>query len=266
MGDVDAVARQPLSQSESARAHRAWWDEQADDYQDEHGAFLGDADLVWGPEGLREADANLLGDIRGLSVVEIGAGAAQCSRYLAARGARVLATDISHGMLRHSRVLDERTGIHVPVAQADACALPVADASVDLVFSSYGAVPFVADFGALAREVRRVLRVGGRFVFSTTHPIRWAFRDDPGPAGLTAVESYFDRTPYVELDAAGQASYVEHHATLGDRIRDLVAAGFEIVDLVEPEWPSGHDQAWGQWSPLRGALLPGTAIYLCRAR
>ncbi len=34
------------------------------------------------------------------------------------------------------------------------------------------------------REVARVLRPGGRWVFSVTHPVRWAFPDDPGPAGL----------------------------------------------------------------------------------
>ena len=55
-----------------------------------------------------------------------------------------------------------------------------------------------------------VLRPGGRFVFSVTHPTRWAFPDDPGPGGLTLVQSYFDRTPYVEVDETGAATYVEH--------------------------------------------------------
>jgi hypothetical protein len=109
-----------------------------------------------------------------------------------------------------------------------------------------------------------VLRPGGRFVFSTTHPVRWVFPDDPGPGGLTARTPYFDRTPYVEEAADGTATYVEHHRTLGDRVRELVAAGLVLEDLVEPEWPEGRTVVWGQWSPLRGALLPGTAIYVCR--
>jgi len=112
------------------------------------------------------------------------------------------------------------------------------------------------------REVARVLRPGGRWVFATTHPLRWVFPDDPGPAGLTARTPYFDRSPYVEVDEAGEPVYVEHHRTLGDRVRELVAAGFRLVDLVEPEWPAGHTREWGQWSPLRGALVPGTAIYV----
>jgi hypothetical protein len=76
--------------------------------------------------------------------------------------------------------------------------------------------------------------------------------------------SYFDRTPYVEQDDDGRAVYVEHHRTLGDRVRDLVAAGFVLEDLVEPEWPAANQETWGGWSPLRGSLIPGTAIFCCR--
>ena len=113
------------------------------------------------------------------------------------------------------------------------------------------------------REVARVVRPGGRWVFATTHPTRWAFPDDPGPDGLTATMPYFDRTPYVEHDDDGEPTYVEHHRTLGDRVREIAAAGLRLVDVIEPEWPAGHTQVWGQWSPLRGAILPGTAIYVC---
>jgi hypothetical protein len=75
-------------------------------------------------------------------------------------------------------------------------------------------------------------------------------------------QSYFDRRPYVEFDADGRATYVEHHRTIGDRVRELVAAGFTVLDIVEPEWPDGHEAVWGQWSPLRGRLFPGTAIFV----
>jgi ubiquinone/menaquinone biosynthesis C-methylase UbiE len=244
-------------------ANRAWWDRAAADYQAEHGAFLGDAEFVWGPEGLTEAQAGLLGPVAGRHVLEIGCGAAQCARWLARAGARVVGLDLSEAQLRHSRALDTRTGTAVPVVAADATRLPFADSTFDSVCSAYGAVPFVADSDQVMREVARVLRPGGRWVFSVTHPIRWCLPDDPGPDGLTVRDSYFDRRPYVESDAAGRVLYAEHHRTLGDRVRELVAAGFRLVDLVEPEWPDGHEQAWGGWSPLRGRLIPGTAIFVC---
>ncbi len=255
------VAHREADPVESARANRRWWDASARDYQEEHGAFLGDADLLWCPEGLREADAGLLGDVAGRDVLEVGCGAAQGARWLVGAGARVTAFDVSYGQLQQARELDARTGTRVErLVQADAQALPFADASFDAVASAFGAIPFVADSAGTVRELARVLRPGGRLVFSVTHPTRWAFPDDPGPAGLTVAQSYFDRTPYVEEDEQGRAVYVEHHRTLGDRVRELVAAGLVLQDLVEPEWPEGHDREWGQWSPLRGRLMPGTMI------
>jgi SAM-dependent methyltransferase len=260
--DEAEATRRETSAAESSRASRGWWDRNADEYQSEHGAFLGDDRFVWGPEGLDEEDARLLAPaaaLKGRDVLEIGAGAAQCSRWLAAEGARPVALDLSHRQLQHAL----RIGSGFPLVEADASVLPFADGSFDLACSAYGAIPFVADPGQVLREVHRVLRPGGRFVFSVTHPVRWAFPDEPGPEGLSVASSYFDRTPYVEQDEQGRAVYVEHHRTIGDRVRDVVAAGFRLTDLVEPEWPVWNDAEWGGWSPLRGRLLPGTAIFVC---
>jgi len=251
-----------VSAAQSRRAARGWWDAHAAQYQAEHGDFLGDAGFVWGPEGVQEADARLLGPVAGRRVLEVGAGAAQCSRWLLGHGAEPVAVDLSAAQLGQSALADARTGSTVPVVQSDACALPFAAASFDLAFSAYGALPFVADPREVHGEVARVLRRGGRWVFSVPHPLRWAFPDVPGPAGLTATHSYFDRSPYVETDQNGEVSYVEHHRTVGDHVRALVAVGFILLDLVELPWPDDHERVWGGWSPLRGRLLPGTAVFV----
>ena len=261
--DVMGVARRAADAVETTRANRRWWDFDADSYHAEHGDQLGVADLVWCPENLRETDARLLGDVAGLRVLEVGCGSAMCSRWLLGQGARPVAFDLSAGMLRHARLGAAATGLDVPLVQADAEHIPFRDACIDLAFTAFGAIQFVADSAQLMREVARVLRPGGRWVFASTHPTRWSFPDDPGPAGLAATMPYWDRTPYVEFDDDGSATYVEHHRTLGDRVREITAAGMRLVDLVEPEWPAGHSAEWGQWSPLRGAILPGTAIYVC---
>jgi ubiquinone/menaquinone biosynthesis C-methylase UbiE len=261
---VEGVLRREADPAESAQASRRWWDAGAADYQAEHGTFLGDTDFVWGPERLREAEAGLLGDVAGRRVLEVGCGAAQCSRWLLQQGARVVAFDLSAGQLAQAARLNDKTGVAVPLVLADAHRLPFADAAFDLVCSAYGAVPFVADSAGVMREVARVLGPGGRWVFSTTHPFRWCFLDDPGPAGLVVESSYFDRRAYVEEDNRGRATYVEHHRTIGDRVRELVSAGFVVEDIVEPEWPDDLGEAWVQWSPLRGRLTPGTAIFVSR--
>jgi SAM-dependent methyltransferase len=257
------AGRRSADASTTTRANRRWWDGDADNYHAEHGAFLGVADFVWCPEGLREADAHLLGEVAGRRILEVGAGSAMCSRWLAIQGARPTAVDLSGGMLRHARAGAAATGIEVPLVQADAQHLPFRAAAFDVAFTAFGAVPFVADSARVMREVARVLRPGRRWVFATSHPFRWVFPDDPGPLGLTATMSYFNRTPYVEFDQHGETTYVEHHRTLGDRVAEINAAGFRLVAVIEPEWPAELTQEWGQWSPLRGAILPGTAIYVC---
>jgi SAM-dependent methyltransferase len=243
---------------------RRWWDANAAGYLDEHGAFLGPADFCWCPEGLREADARLLGPVSGRRVLEVGAGAAQCSRWLAAQGADVVATDVSASMLAAAAAIDAELGVSVPTVVADARALPFPDGTFDTVFTAFGAIPFVPDPAAVHREAVRVLRPGGRWVFAVTHPVRWAFPDDPSERGLTATRSYFDRTPYVEVETDGTLGYAEHHRTMGDHVADLTSAGLALERFVEPEWPAGHDRTWGGWGPVRGALIPGTAIFVCR--
>lgn len=241
----------------------AYWSGHAEEYLAEFGDFLGEAEFRWCPEGLLESEARILGpvsELRGRRLLEVGAGAAQCARWLAARGVDVVATDLAPGMVEAAHRLNRRTGVEVPVAVADARSLPFEAGSFDQVFTAFGAIPFVADARRVHREAARVLRPGGYWTFATTHPVRWAFPDDP--EGLTVTHSYFDRTPYAERSAEG--TYAEYHRTIGDHVRDLVACGFTIVDVIEPEWSPGNTHVWGGWGPVRGALLPGTIIIRSR--
>ena len=266
VGSAPFVTRRESAQQETARANRTWWDANADEYQAEHGEYLGDARFLWCPEGVYEDETGLLGPVADRAVLEVGCGAAQCARWLADQGARVTAFDLSARQLQHARRIDEQLDrAPLRLVQAEATALPFADGSFDLACSAFGAVPFVADSALLMREAARVLRPGGRWVFAVPHPFRWALPDLPDEAGLVVRHSYFDRWPYVEQDEEGTASYVEHHRTFGDRIRELAAAGLVLVDVVEPEYPEDLGDPWGGgWSALRGSLVPGTAIFVTR--
>jgi SAM-dependent methyltransferase len=258
----DLVTRRETDNVQTVRANRSWWDSNSDEYQAEHGGFLGDDQFLWCPEGLYEDKARLLGEVEGKRVLEVGCGAAQCARWLTGQGAHVVGFDLSARQLAHARRIDQDLGRPaLALVQADATALPFAAESFDLACSAYGAVPFVEDSAAVMREVARVLRPGGRWVFAVPHPFRWCLPDDPGEHGLMVRDSYFDRRPYVEQDEDGTATYVEHHRTFGDRVRELTAAGLVLTELVEPEYPADLGEKWGGgWSALRGALVPGTAI------
>lgn len=244
-----------------ARIAQYWWDRNAEDYLREHPA-LGEIRFQWSPEGYTEEDLRLLPDRPG-RILEIGAGAAQCSRWLAAHGHSPVASDVSAGMLKAAAVLNERTGVHVPLVQADVTALPFAESSFDTVFTSFGALSFLPDLTAAFAEIFRVLRPGGSWIYSVTHPFSWVFPDSPFAADLTVIRPYGTAEAYVE-EADGQAVYAEFPHTVADHMNGLVGVGFLIEGVLEPGWKAGTDETWGAWGPDRGAMLPGTLIVSAR--
>lgn len=260
--------REHLDAGESAsQAHRSWWDEHANEYLEEHGQTLGDADFIWGPEGFSEEEAHVLGDLSELvdkRILEFGAGAAQCSRFLALQGCRPVASDISGAMLDAAATLNRVRGIDFPLVQADVLALPFLDASFDVAFTSFGALSFIEDLGAAFSELARVLTPGGRLAYSALHPVRWMFPDSPHLDAMTVHTSYFSREPYVERDDDGELTYVEFPHTLSEHTAALAQAGFLTEQMWEPEWPENRDVVWGGWGPERSKWLPGTLIVRSR--
>lgn len=250
---VTDVAYDEVMSSSAADIQRAFWNRDANRYHAAHPDYV--SSFYWCPEMLHEKDARLLGDVTGTRVLELGCGSAPCTRWLSQFAELAVGFDVSESMLR---ALPEHGDLNL--VQADACALPFGDRSFDVVFSAFGAIPFIKDITTVFHEVHRVLR-GDRFVFSVTHPMRWIFRDDP--ESLEVAYSYFE-PGYEERDDTGKITYAEYHHTLSDYVAALSAAGFYIDSLIEPQWPAALTTTWGQWSPLRGQYFPGTLIVSAR--
>ena len=118
----------------------------------------------------------LLGDVRGRDVLELGCGAARWSYALRDDGARPVGLDFSPTRLRQARDSGGRRRTALPLVRANAERLPFRADTFDLVFCDWGAMTF-CDPARTVPEVARVLRSGGRFVFSNSSPFRSVAQD-----------------------------------------------------------------------------------------
>jgi SAM-dependent methyltransferase len=154
-----------------AERNRRLWDERSAAYQAAHGADLAaSGGSAWGVWQLPESELRVLGDVRGLDVLELGCGAAQWSIALAAAGARVTGLDSSARQLESARTLMAQAGANFPLVLAGAEATPLPDASFDVVFCDHGAMTFANPYRTVP-EAARLLRPGGLLAFSMNTPI-----------------------------------------------------------------------------------------------
>jgi SAM-dependent methyltransferase len=225
------------------RAHeignRTAWDADSDAYQALHGAQLAESGgLAWGTWQIPEAELRVLGDVKGRDVLEFGCGAAQWSIALAGLGARPVGLDLSERQLDHARRLMAEAQVDFPLVHASAEAVPLPDASFDIVFCDHGAMTF-ADPYRTVPEAARLLRPGGLFAFSHGS----AIADLCWPAGAerpgeTLVVDYFD------LHAIEEDGETNFNLPYGAWIRLFRANGFTIEDLIEPRPPEGATSSY----------------------
>lgn len=142
------------------------WESLSDWYDKKQGD---DGDL-WHTELIDPVLLRVIGDCRGLRVLDLGCGNGYLSRRIAQSGARVTGIDSSPGMIRNARARDRKNSLKIRYLIADASNLHgIRDGSFDLVFANMSLMDIEDGEGAIA-EVSRVLRRGGRFVASISHP------------------------------------------------------------------------------------------------
>jgi 2-polyprenyl-3-methyl-5-hydroxy-6-metoxy-1,4-benzoquinol methylase len=103
----------------------------------------------------------------GQRVLDIAAGTGNTAIRAAEAGAEVVASDLTN--FEAGRREAEAHGVELEWVEADAEALPFADGEFDVVTSSFGAI-FAPDHRAVADEMLRVCRPGGRSGCSTSPP------------------------------------------------------------------------------------------------
>jgi ubiquinone/menaquinone biosynthesis C-methylase UbiE len=158
----------------------------------------------------------LLGDVRGLSIADVGCGTGRHAIRLAKAGASVQGVDFSSAMLERAR---QKAGtLPIQFTQHDlALPLPFADCSFDRVACGL-VVDHIANLAGLFSEMRRICQPGGFVVVSVMHPAMM----------LRGVQARF-RDP--ETGQEVRPASCEHQ--ISDYLMAATAAGLSIVQLSE---------------------------------
>jgi ubiquinone/menaquinone biosynthesis C-methylase UbiE len=157
-----------------------------------------------------------LGEVAGLSVLDLGCGTGRHSIWLADGGATVTGIDFSEGMLEAARRKPGAGAVRFLVHDLHQ-PLPFAPGSFDLVVSGL-VLEHLQELDAFFREARRVLRPGGRAVVSAMHPAMF----------LKGVQARFTDPDSGEKVQPGSFAH-----SIGDFAMAAVRAGFALEGVDE---------------------------------
>ncbi len=176
----------------------------------------------------------MLGNVKGKKVLDAGCAGGYFSGILDYMGAEVTAIDISENMLLYAG--KNNVGKNIEFKKLDiAKQLPFEDQEFDTVLASL-LFNNVGDYPAAVRNIHRILKPGGDFIFSIEHPI------------LTSGE-YSDIYPKI-IDYFTERYVMRHWTILGKEtnwetihrpisayLNPLFQVGFKVEEIVEPEPP-----------------------------
>jgi SAM-dependent methyltransferase len=221
--------------ADDAARNRALWTQSNREYTDANAATNWAFDEIsWGIWGVDESDLNVLGDVAGLDVVELGCGTAYVSAWLAKLGARPVGVDVTPAQLETARRMMAATGIEFPLIEADAAETGLPDESFDLALSEYGASIWVDPYRWIP-EAARLLRPGGRLVFLRNSTLVILCSPDEDYQASEALQRPQFGLHRLEWD--GEQG-VEFHLGHGEWIDVLRANGLEIERLIEIQAPA----------------------------
>jgi ubiquinone/menaquinone biosynthesis C-methylase UbiE len=210
----------------------------------------------------------LIGDrLRGARVCDLCCGEGYLGRHLSEHGAgEIVGVDISAELLERAKTRADAPNLSYRLD--DAQTLSFVEGGAFDVVASQMALMDVADHRALFAAVRRVLKPGGAFVFSTLHPCFKArpFHAREAPENLLAengepigvvIRRYASEGHFNSGGDGVRGRVGSYHRTLSTYINDLIAAGFALERLEEP-----------LDGPANGALfaeVPMTLVVAARA-
>jgi ubiquinone/menaquinone biosynthesis C-methylase UbiE len=197
-----------------ARAHDAWAQEE----------------ITWGGWRIPESEVEILPDVEGKDVVELGCGTAYFGAWLKRAGARrVVGVDVTPAQLETAHRMNEEFGLGLELVEANAEETGLPDASFDLAVSEYGASIW-CDPALWIPEAARLLRPRGELLFLRGSTLQTLCMPDEGQVGEKLVRP---QAGLYKLEWTDEDPGVEFHPGIGELHHILRDSGFELLELIE---------------------------------
>lgn len=148
-----------------------------------------------GKTSMNSIELELLGDVRGKSILHLQCHFGQDTLSLARMGANVVGVDLSDEAIVAARKLNAELGLEAEFVESDVLELSgKINRKFDIVFTSYGTIGWLPDLDQWAKTISHHLKPGGKLVFVEFHPVVWMFDD-----AFEKIEyRYFKDEPLVE--------------------------------------------------------------------
>lgn len=164
-----------------------------------------------GKTSLNDIELNLLGDIKGKSILHLQCHFGQDSISLGRMGAKVTGIDLSDKAIAAANEIAEKTKTAATFICCNIYDLPEhLTEQFDIVFTSYGTIGWLPDLDQWAQIVSRFLKPGGKFIFVEFHPVVWMFDDNFDKIGY----NYFNTGPIIEIS---DGTYADREAKISQK-------------------------------------------------
>ncbi len=203
--------------------------------------FYDNKTFIKGRNSLNSIEFELLGDIKGKSILHLQCHFGQDTISLNRLGATVTGIDLSDKAIERGKELANKTNSDVTFICCDIYDLPQhLDKKFDLVFTSYGTIGWLPDLDKWAKIVSRFLKPNGKFIFVEFHPVVWMFDDN-----FKIIEfNYFNDAPIVETeegtyadqDAPIKNKSVSWNHSISEVVTSLLQNGLEINSMKEYDY------------------------------
>lgn len=204
------------------------------------------------------AVADLMGDVGGLRICDLGCGQGRVARYLAKQGAAVVGVDVSAKMLEIARRYEEAEPRGITYVQADVTRPDTVDVGTFDGVVCNMALMDIPDLEPALQTVSQILRPGGWLVFSILHPCY-----NPAPSGeqmtpdgiVRTVAGYFTEGYWRSDIRPGPPGKVgAYHRMLSTYVNALFSVGLTIEQMAEPPLTGRHAERRPVWTEVPGSL------------